>query len=808
MQIGAIIVKTVATWLMKVGVSKAIAYTVASWALKIAVSVGAAALMRGAQPKPRGMQQGVELQTKTDPTYPREVGVGKFATGGSLVLEWTSGTNNKYLWRVIAISDAEINAITQVRGNGEALTFSGDIHTGLRDCTSHFQSASGADMLSLRIYKGTQSQTADADLLAALTFLDSNFRGRGVAYAILRMTYNTDAWSSGADFVFVGEGALLPDPRGPTTAFSENPALIAAAYLRGFENNGIRVVGLGATEDDLTDEDIEAAADECDDAVAIAAGGTEARYRAGGMISAQESGREVMGELMIAMAGAHVDRGGQITILPGVARTPVMDIAESDFVADEGVVYVDKRTSDERFNAISSTFVNPDDGWQQAPLPPRKNATAITEDGGRLERNPPPSYSMVYSKPQGQRLDEIELRRVRCEGFLAFTMHLGGFELTPGDWFTATNKRWGNVEKTFEVETIALVIVNGKGGAAPQARCSITAREISSTVFDWDESDEIIVTSDGLTHAAALSPNIDAFGRLNGAFYSGNPLITGAVVYRTPVNPLSSFDAGATATIEIDDHTLKTSRGGAELEVVFTGGSITGRPFATGHHIFALDEEFDGGAVSYVHDTTTANFLPLAEYVYIGAVTTVADGGGGGGDDPPFCVEENSWLRADLQAKDAKAGDELDILNPAGDGWIKAKIESVERARVPGLRIVTKSGTLVCSHTTPVTQADGSVALAAHALHWPIAVVDADGVFRWEPIEDIDFSPGIIDVVRIHIGGKTYAAGERVDQVGIASAIPGFLRRLLRRLGFRLGFRLGDDAAVVRLFTHNIFKED
>ena len=95
--------------------------------VRLAVSSVVNAVIGALTPKPKAMQQGVQLQTKVDPAYPREVAVGVFATGGSLAFENVEGTQNRYLWRVIILSDAQIEEITQVRGGGEALTFDGDI---------------------------------------------------------------------------------------------------------------------------------------------------------------------------------------------------------------------------------------------------------------------------------------------------------------------------------------------------------------------------------------------------------------------------------------------------------------------------------------------------------------------------------------------------------------------------------------------------------------------------------------------------------------------------------------------------------
>lgn len=594
-------------------------------AIKIAISVATSALLRALGRKPRSMQQGVELQTKLDPAYPREVGVGTFATGGTLAFENVSGSSNQYLWRVIALSDCEIEEITKIRGNGADLTFSGDIHTGLRACTSHFQSASGGDMLSVRIYKGTASQTADADLLAAFpSLLDSNFRGRGVAYALLKMTYDNDAWSGGSEFVFVGKGAKPFDPRTDTTTWTENAALITRQYLKGFDNNGIRMVGLGCADADLPDADWEAAADECDESVPLAAGGSETRYRAGGMISSRDSPREVMGDLMAAMDGRHVDSGGAIKVFPGVARSVVLDISESDMLADESIVYVPRRTSDERMNARASTYVSPSDGYQEASLPPRKSATRITRDGARYETGD--AFRLVQSRTQGQRLDEIALRRGGYEAYLSFSAPLWALELEPGDWFTATSPRWGSVAKTFEVESIGLSILSGAAGGSPSARCAITAREIAASAYDWTTADEIAATSTGaMSTPSALPALTDETDRIRTADALPLGALGGTGLGRSVTTPLSS---SSSTTIAVASHTLEYVGRSYSLP----SATLTGLSVDTEYGVF-----YDLTGAAYVASATAATVRSYktdpSRYLPCGYQRT--QNGGGGYSPPP-----------------------------------------------------------------------------------------------------------------------------------------------------------------------------
>lgn len=751
----SVVLRAIVVNLVRFGLSKGVAILIGKFVIGLAINAAIGAAMRALQPKPRAMDQGAELRSKLDPAYPREVGVGTFATGGSLVYENVSGANNKYLWRVFAISDAKISQITKVRGNGLDLTFSGDIHTGLRACTSHFQSATGADCLEVRIYKGTSTQVVDPDLDAAFAEIDSNFRGRGVAYALLRMTYDNDAWNAGGDFVFVGEGASCYDPRTGLSAYSENAALIAGQFLRGFENNGVRVVGLGCADADVPDADIEYAADICDENVALAGGGTEDRYRAGGMISARESAREVLTHLCAAMNARHIDRGGEIVLLPGAARASVLPftITLGDVLSDAPIQYAGRRTADQRVNAITSTFVNPADGYQEGSLPPRKDTAAITEDGERFETSR--AYRYVQSKTQGQRLDEMELRAARKEGRLSLSLPLWAIELQPGDCQFFDLPHWGGGLKLFEVETIGIAI---SGGANPSARCVLSLFETAPSVYDWTTADEITQAAAAMTVPAALLSRFDNLDRLSGTVAAGNSMLTGVSAHRAS-NPLTAADVGSTATVSIAAFSYKVSEAGAaSLTVSYNSGSVAGLSFSTLYHIWAYDPTLAGGAVTYAASTSTTTYIGDNNYVYVGSITTPANGAGptGGGFD---CVAAEAWLAPDQLARNARVGDLIDVLSADGQSIERAAIEGVRVGLGYAVRLISGSGArLCCAVSTPITQPDGSVVFAPEALGAAIAVVDGVGL-RWERVMAVE-PAGLIEVAHIHVGGRTYAAGD------------------------------------------------
>jgi hypothetical protein len=140
-------------------------------------------------------------------------------------------------------------------------------------------------------------------------------------------------------------------------------------------------------------------------------------------------------------------------------------------------------------------------------------------------------------------------------------------------------------------------------------------------------------------------------------------------------------------------------------------------------------------------------------------------GSGGGGGGGGFCVAASAWLRADLIARDVRAGAEIDVLTD-GLNSERIKVERVQFAMARCVQLIAESGaTLVCSNDTPIEQADGSFVFAPYAVKKKAsAVVEDENGMRWEKIVLVTVLPRTIRVARIHCGGRTYAAGDRPDR--------------------------------------------
>lgn len=99
---------------------------------------------------------------------------------------------------------------------------------------------------------------------------------------------------------------------------------------------------------------------------------------------------------------------------------------------------------------------------------------------------------------------------------------------------------------------------------------------------------------------------------------------------RTPAiassaTPLTSTDGPISARIDIAAWNQQLGFG----QVSYNAGSITGLANSTLYYVYVDDPTFAGGAVTYVATTTAQNVVAGNGRIFVGSITTAADGGGG-----------------------------------------------------------------------------------------------------------------------------------------------------------------------------------
>ena len=285
-------------------------------------------------------------------------------------------------------------------GNDATITYPGLPPGVSTDCMLFWQSVTGTSLARIRTYLGTDVQNVGDDLEAEYPGkITAGDAFRGIALAVVDLTYDPDVFPQGVPNVTaLFRGAKVLDPRDDTTAWSENPALLAYHYAR-------HANGWDVPADKIREADIIAAANECDieteytlrmpdDSTTTV---TLPRYRCGIVVSTAADPRANMDEIMETMAGRWGWAGGTLRLRAGALAASAFAL-DASWVAqpldgdgkptDEPVVRMTNGLPrDAKVNRISGRCADPALRYQMLAFPAVQDDTAIAADGATYEHD-------------------------------------------------------------------------------------------------------------------------------------------------------------------------------------------------------------------------------------------------------------------------------------------------------------------------------------------------------------------------------------------------------------------------------------
>jgi hypothetical protein len=473
------------------------------------ISVGISVLSSMLTAKPAegtaGSASGTDLGVQYGATVARSARMGPGATGGHHVYTNVadSGPNgtNDILQCVFVIGDGQHGKLTRLRYNGKDCTVPPDfgpyMPTGY--VVPEFLKA-GAPKVIIRYFNGRYDQTADAQLIFYSNppgRWTTDHRGRGVAYLSIDQVYDEELSLTGIPTVQIEtEGLVLYDPRfdstnggsGPqrwglpdTYVPSANPAIQEYNFRRGIQINGQRVLGMNVSPVNLLLEMYFAAANTNDEAVPLAAGGTEPRYRCSVECSDDRANSDVLAALRAATAGWSLERGGQFGPIPGVPQIPIASLAftDDDMIVGERASFTKYRSRTEIVTAIHGQFSDPAQFWTPVAFPARENAADDAAMGEKIARDM--DLTQVYSSSQAQRIAESERRRTLQNGQGTATLPAKWIGVQPGDWLPFNSVRHGNMT----------VLVTGVALDTARHLVTLTFERTSNTVYSWTTAGEL-----------------------------------------------------------------------------------------------------------------------------------------------------------------------------------------------------------------------------------------------------------------------------------------------------------------------------
>jgi hypothetical protein len=257
-----------------------------------------------------------------------------------------------------------------------------------------------------------------------------------------------------------------------------NPALQLLAYLLGWRINGVVSVGCGIAPDILDMPSFAASAAICNEAVALAAGGTQRRYEAGLAVADSDEPLAVMKALLDAMNGELVDDGGRLALRLAVndLATPVATFTDADFVGP--FEWQPQPPISEQFTVVRGRFTQPD---MPALFGPVTYPDVAIPRLSQVPRALPIDLIAVQEPRRAHRIATQIARRQLYRGEFVVTLGIRGWQLQRNDVVTISSTSRGWVAKLFRVRFIRY---NMDGGA------DVLLREENAAIYGWTTADE------------------------------------------------------------------------------------------------------------------------------------------------------------------------------------------------------------------------------------------------------------------------------------------------------------------------------
>lgn len=466
---------------------------------KLAITVGLAVAGEVFKPKAPKIPsaQRERLYSTIDPGAPRKIVLGgATALGNDIRYEEWSGTNQEYLDRIICVASHEVQSVNEIwiedrqawtLGGGVTSTFSGYLTVTIRTV--------GTSANTIAINGG--GTWGSAQRLTGCAYVHLRFKTTGNS----KKTESPFASNIPQRTTFIGNGAKLYDPRLDTTAggsgtqrsndqttwtwtstTGNNPALQILFYLLGWKIGGKLAIGRGIPPARIDMASFITAANICEEAVTLAAGGTEQRYRSYGVVSEADSPSAVLDVLLATCAGTLRDVGGQLSlsILYNDLASPVAAFTDTDVL--DSFDWQAQRGLDESFNQVRGKRTDPSTNslYQLVDYP----AVTLTSPDG-LERIHTFDLAMVQSASQAQRLAKQELQRAQYQGVFTADFKATAWKCQVGDVVTLTFSALGFSTKLFRVAA-QTIRMNGV--------VSMTLREENSAIYAWSAEESAAVT--------------------------------------------------------------------------------------------------------------------------------------------------------------------------------------------------------------------------------------------------------------------------------------------------------------------------
>lgn len=502
-----------------IGFQAAFTTFAATYTGQFLISLATSALLGALSPKPAAAAQRGYDTNVLGPALDHTIIYGKTKVGGVVVYNESTGTNNKFLHRIITVAGHEVESFERIYIDDAYIDF---INLGTSGNVASVVDPDGTtsdrynNKLRIQVAYGTPTQAANADLVAQSdSKWTASHKLSGIAYLYVRLAFDADVYPNGIPtFTAEIKGKKVFDPRTSTTGWSDNPALCVRDYLT---STGY---GLGEIADNIDDDLTKAAADICDQTVFSAT-----RYTTNGSFTTGATPYDLISSILPSMGGSLWYAQGKWRMKPAYWTTPVMFLDEDDLRSSISVSTRHSRR--DNFNVIKGKFTGPDTNWQSVDYKEVRNES----DAGTFVTGLPYSISEVGTTDftdigaasntvgevftatgagtgtgvadlnlgvdngltsvadvdllftdtmkEARRLGRITLERNRQQLTIGASFGLKTLGLQVGDNVYITNTRFGWTNKAFEVLSWNFGLTDGL-----DLQTEMTLRETAESVFD------------------------------------------------------------------------------------------------------------------------------------------------------------------------------------------------------------------------------------------------------------------------------------------------------------------------------------
>lgn len=447
--------------------------SVGSIAIGIGVSLISSLLFRPRQPKPSDGQVVVKQSAA-----PRFRSYGRVKVAGVLVF---ANTTQGFYGRVFAMGSGEIDAVEQHWIDDADVTLSGDTVT-----TSKYV-VDGASRVHIEYRLGEDAPTEYTALSANFpTLWDSDHLGKGIPSALVTLQQTkqkdfTDVFPKAGDTQYrqVQRGAKIRAISGgafAARAWSENAIQIIADYLT--HPDGLRLDDSWILNESALWESAQAI---CNEAVALDAGGTEARYRISNSYFFDERPADVLARYLQACdAVIYPTPNRGIGIRVGKWEAPTVTIDDAAVVAFTEV----GRGRDilTTANTIKARFTNPGNDFQEDDAQPWIDAADVALRG---EISADIDLFSVASHSQARRLMKIAAHRANPDWVGTLTCNMRALPAL-GERFIAVSLSELDLIDNFEIINSRFLIDSG----SIVTGIEIQIQSFSAAAYEWDETVE------------------------------------------------------------------------------------------------------------------------------------------------------------------------------------------------------------------------------------------------------------------------------------------------------------------------------